>query len=321
SGVACAAATGWVEDCLALGRRDVRRVFATQQGAMDFADVCNGNDDRPKEKHGDNGNPRAEHSKKADCLRPRRNEANPAAPPRGNDDAGAERPSAGGDGKEDAEADSSHAAEISRMDAKNARDERETAKIESAFDSAGTGSPTVGTSKADAAEPRRSDSRKRRSRSADGEREASRNKRRRRSSPKSEGESSVRRAAPVREAEAEENEPAAGRRCEAKLAAMSHLQQEKAASGHQSTQRVRVFCQEWQYEFGYARRFLSATYFGLWRQYQAHGVPHRHFYEIIRQSEPCHLYFDVEYMKCWNREANGDEMIDILLTLVDKQLT
>ena len=40
-----------------------------------------------------------------------------------------------------------------------------------------------------------------------------------------------------------------------------------------------------------SRNFVVSTHEGFWRRYQAMLPQHRHCYEIIREGEPCHLYF------------------------------
>ena len=39
------------------------------------------------------------------------------------------------------------------------------------------------------------------------------------------------------------------------------------------------------------RSFLVTTYAAFWARYQGMLPQHRHYYEIIRQNWPCHLYF------------------------------
>ncbi len=49
------------------------------------------------------------------------------------------------------------------------------------------------------------------------------------------------------------------------------------------------------------RTFLVASPQAFWQHYM-HSCQHpRHFYEIIRQASPCHLYFDLEFMRACNR--------------------
>lgn len=42
------------------------------------------------------------------------------------------------------------------------------------------------------------------------------------------------------------------------------------------------------------RSFLVSTYEGFWLRYRDMLPDHRHYYEIIQESHPCHLYFGVQ---------------------------
>ncbi|GJR34279.1 hypothetical protein Tco_1209963, partial [Tanacetum coccineum] len=42
----------------------------------------------------------------------------------------------------------------------------------------------------------------------------------------------------------------------------------------------------------------------------------RHHYEVIQEGMPCHLYFDLEFNIKENAEKNGDEMVDLLITII-----
>ena len=33
----------------------------------------------------------------------------------------------------------------------------------------------------------------------------------------------------------------------------------------------------------------------------------RHYYELIPQGHPCHLYFDLEFQRAWNPDAPRDD--------------
>lgn len=45
-----------------------------------------------------------------------------------------------------------------------------------------------------------------------------------------------------------------------------------------------------------------------------------HFYEVIPENYPCHLYFDVEYLFEEHKDFNGDKLIEDLVSLVDEKL-
>ncbi|KAG0605264.1 hypothetical protein M758_9G044200 [Ceratodon purpureus] len=68
------------------------------------------------------------------------------------------------------------------------------------------------------------------------------------------------------------------------------------------------------------RRFLTTTYNEFWRRYNKMRSGWKHHYEIIRQGRPCHLYFDLEFNTLANAEANGEAMVDTLLTITSRTL-
>ena len=48
------------------------------------------------------------------------------------------------------------------------------------------------------------------------------------------------------------------------------------------------------------RKFLVTTYHEFWNKYNDMDSSERHYYEVIPESSPCHLYFDLEYKRCYN---------------------
>ncbi|EPS68297.1 hypothetical protein M569_06472, partial [Genlisea aurea] len=67
------------------------------------------------------------------------------------------------------------------------------------------------------------------------------------------------------------------------------------------------------------RRFLVSTYKEFWLRkalYKEMDSRFRHHYEVIQEGLPCHLYFDLEFNKKENTGRNGDEMVDLLITVV-----
>ncbi|XP_077247420.1 DNA primase isoform X2 [Tasmannia lanceolata] len=64
------------------------------------------------------------------------------------------------------------------------------------------------------------------------------------------------------------------------------------------------------------RRFLVSTYTEFWQRYKNMDPKFRHHYEVIQEGFPCHLYFDLEFSKRVNAEKNGDEMVDLLISLI-----
>ncbi|KAF9602333.1 hypothetical protein IFM89_026538 [Coptis chinensis] len=64
------------------------------------------------------------------------------------------------------------------------------------------------------------------------------------------------------------------------------------------------------------RRFLVSTYTEFWQRYKNMDSTFRHHYEVIQEGLPCHLYFDLEFDKRVNLEKNGEEMVDVLLSVI-----
>ncbi|KAI9159989.1 hypothetical protein LWI28_004026 [Acer negundo] len=50
-------------------------------------------------------------------------------------------------------------------------------------------------------------------------------------------------------------------------------------------------------------------------RYKSMDSKFRHHYEVIQEGLPCHLYFDLEFNKKDNAEKNGDEMVDLLISV------
>ncbi|KAM4076279.1 hypothetical protein ACJW30_12G050900 [Castanea mollissima] len=89
----------------------------------------------------------------------------------------------------------------------------------------------------------------------------------------------------------------------------------KFAKGHM---HVRVF--SYQDHFSGQRRFLVSTYKEFWQRYKNMDSKFRHHYEVIQEGLPCHLYFDLEFSKRVNAENNGDEMVDLLISVIFEAL-
>ncbi|EFN56160.1 hypothetical protein CHLNCDRAFT_51806 [Chlorella variabilis] len=68
------------------------------------------------------------------------------------------------------------------------------------------------------------------------------------------------------------------------------------------------------------RRFIATSRAEFWRRYLDMLPQHRHYYEIIRQGAPCHLYFDLEFQREHNPGLDGGAAVDALLELVREQL-
>lgn len=77
---------------------------------------------------------------------------------------------------------------------------------------------------------------------------------------------------------------------------------------------VHLFCYQ-DHLNGY-RRFLVTTYTEFWQRYKTMDSKTRHFYEVIQEGLPCHLYFDLEFNRKVNVGKNGDEMVNLLISTV-----
>ncbi|XP_050225138.1 uncharacterized protein LOC126674696 [Mercurialis annua] len=64
------------------------------------------------------------------------------------------------------------------------------------------------------------------------------------------------------------------------------------------------------------RRFLVSSFKEFWRRYKIMDPKFRHHYEVIQEGFPCHLYFDLEFNRRENAGNNGDEMVDLLISVV-----
>ena len=78
-----------------------------------------------------------------------------------------------------------------------------------------------------------------------------------------------------------------------------------------SDRRAQVWSVE-QEEDGGKRSYIVASQEEFWRRYRRMLPHHRHHYEIIRESTPCHLYFDLEFCLVANPHIHGDSMVRTL---------
>ncbi|KAM6555758.1 hypothetical protein CsatB_002777 [Cannabis sativa] len=85
----------------------------------------------------------------------------------------------------------------------------------------------------------------------------------------------------------------------------------KFAKGHD---HARLF--SYQDHFNGQRRFLVSTYMEFWKRYKNMDSKFRHHYEVIQEGLPCHLYFDLEFSRRENAEKDGDEMVDLLISVI-----
>ncbi|XP_026503684.1 DNA-directed primase/polymerase protein isoform X3 [Terrapene carolina triunguis] len=83
---------------------------------------------------------------------------------------------------------------------------------------------------------------------------------------------------------------------------------------------VHVFALEMKTEDG-QRYYLVTTYTEFWFYYnKEHKTSLMHCYEVIPEKAVCKLYFDLEFYKPVNPEADGKKMIAKLIELVSKKL-
>jgi hypothetical protein len=64
------------------------------------------------------------------------------------------------------------------------------------------------------------------------------------------------------------------------------------------------------------RKFLISSYEEFWRRYLKVRDGERHYYEIIREGTPCHLYFDIEFCRVANPTVDGVAAVKGLMELV-----
>ena len=77
----------------------------------------------------------------------------------------------------------------------------------------------------------------------------------------------------------------------------------------------------WSFEnFHLKRKFCAATREKFWEYYSILKENERHHYEIIREMEPCHLYFDLEFNRDANADVDGVKSTDALLDLIKEEL-
>jgi hypothetical protein len=64
------------------------------------------------------------------------------------------------------------------------------------------------------------------------------------------------------------------------------------------------------------RKYVAASYCSMWHKTQSSLANCRHFYEIVRDSTPCHIYFDLEFATSGNENVDGNAKVDCLLNIV-----
>ncbi|KAK1947141.1 DNA-directed primase/polymerase protein [Phytophthora citrophthora] len=68
------------------------------------------------------------------------------------------------------------------------------------------------------------------------------------------------------------------------------------------------------------RRFLVASFAEFWKNYKKTSSKQRHVYEIIREGVPCRLYFDLEFKRDINPNADGASLVSMLVSLLQLEL-
>eukprot|EP01133_Synstelium_polycarpum_P010710 gene10710-12456_t len=63
------------------------------------------------------------------------------------------------------------------------------------------------------------------------------------------------------------------------------------------------------------RKFYSSSYDKFWKMYYGDIDNKHNYYEVITEDSPCHLYFDIEYIREFNPHLDGQsEMVIKSLT-------
>ncbi|XP_061767934.1 DNA-directed primase/polymerase protein isoform X2 [Nerophis ophidion] len=82
---------------------------------------------------------------------------------------------------------------------------------------------------------------------------------------------------------------------------------------------VHVFALEKEKALQGQRIFLVTSYTELWHYYRTYTQSLMHCYEVIPEGAVCKLYFDLEYYKPSNPEADGNKMVSLLIQYVCKK--
>jgi hypothetical protein len=96
-------------------------------------------------------------------------------------------------------------------------------------------------------------------------------------------------------------------------------QQQLQPLRRRNQEAIRVFCVEKLNERTglFYRNFTATSYASVWRTYMSTRPGTLHWYEVIREGRPCHLYFDLEFGRSsaqnWNQKVDGDALVDKLL--------
>ncbi|WPT14083.1 DNA-directed primase/polymerase protein [Picochlorum sp. SENEW3] len=88
---------------------------------------------------------------------------------------------------------------------------------------------------------------------------------------------------------------------------------------------IRIFCREFlnSSKGMYYRKFNACSVAAAWKVHLENDPAKLHWYEVIRENFPCHLYFDLEFPRDaegLNKDVDGDAYVDVLLAYVRKRL-
>ena len=92
-----------------------------------------------------------------------------------------------------------------------------------------------------------------------------------------------------------------------------------AADASPDHARVRVFSEE--VAGGKGRRYVVDSVAGVWRRYRTLAPSARHFYEILREGDPCHMYLDIEFKKLLNPGVDGDALTEALVCALREEVS
>ena len=81
--------------------------------------------------------------------------------------------------------------------------------------------------------------------------------------------------------------------------------------------RYDYFCREHHND---GTREYCASKHDWWQRYKLEEKCKRHYYELLREDTPCHLYFDLEYSKKANPDIDGEKLVDRLVELLEEEL-
>jgi len=68
------------------------------------------------------------------------------------------------------------------------------------------------------------------------------------------------------------------------------------------------------------RAYVAATLPAFWRKYRNLAATDRHHYEILRESQPCHLFLDLEFKRKLNPAVDGDFVVDETVAAIRRVL-